>query len=146
MHCLRRAPASRASLVRWALHPLDRRAALGVDRLPSRLRVVGRRFDRVDRRLSGLELVSVLDHRARLVDPASELLGSWIDGLEVDPTGRPASDRAPESGERDGDSSNEGEPTLHELDATLPAASCPAAAQRGRLDRRKDTWLPTKSC
>src|SRR5215217_5980388 len=98
-------------------HPLDDGAALGVDRLPSRRGVVRHRLDDVDRRLRRLELLPVLDDGPRLLEAPAQLFGAWIDRLEVDPTGWPAPDRAPQRRERHGDSSGqEGEAAVHRLD------------------------------
>src|SRR5918994_3025805 len=107
-------------------------------RTPPRVRVFGRRFYLVDGRLGGLELLAVVDDRTRLFESAAELFGPWIGRFDLHPTCRPAPDRPPEGSERKGDSPQESEPALHEADATLPPAACPAAAQRGRPDRRKE--------
>jgi small subunit ribosomal protein S6 len=96
----------------------------------------------VDGRLGRLELVSLVDDRTRFLEPAAQFLGARVDGLGLDPARRPTPDHAPEGGDRDGDSSQEREAAVHVGDATLPAASCPAAAQRGRLDRRKEIVSP----
>jgi hypothetical protein len=108
-------------------------------RAPPRIGVFGRRFDLVDGRLRGLELVALVDDGTRFFESAAELLGPRIGRFDLDPTRRPAPDRPPKGSERNGDSPQESEPALHEADATLPPASCPAAAQRGRPDRRKES-------
>ena len=103
------------------------------------VRILGDGFDRVDRRLRRLELLPLVDDGARLVEPPAQLVGPRVDRLHLDPTRRPTPDRSQERGQPDGDPSRqEREAAVHEADATLPAASCPVAAQRGRLDRRKE--------
>jgi small subunit ribosomal protein S6 len=108
-----------------------------VDGPATRLGIFRHRLDRVDGRFSSLELVALPDDRTRLLEPLAQLFRPRIDRLDLDPTRRPAPDRPPERGDRQGDPSQDGEAAVHEADATLPAASCPAAAQRGRPDRRK---------
>jgi hypothetical protein len=76
----------------------------------------------VDRRLRRLELFARGDHGARLVEPLSKFVRARIrDRLgrrAAEETGR---DRA----RRGGRSSREnGDPALHEADATLPRSSC----------------------
>jgi small subunit ribosomal protein S6 len=113
-----------------------------VDGAASRLGILRHRLDRVDGGLGGFELFALPDDGTRLLQPLSQLFRPRIDGLDLDPARGPASDRPPERGDRHGDPSQDGEAAVHEADATLPAASCPAAAQRGRPDRRKVTVAP----
>jgi small subunit ribosomal protein S6 len=107
-----------------------------------RSRVVWDRIDGVDRRFRGLELVPLVHDRPGFLEPLAQLLGPRIHGLDIHPARGPAPDRPPERGHRHGDPTEKREAAAHEADATLPAASCPAAAQRGRLDRRKDVLTP----
>jgi small subunit ribosomal protein S6 len=99
-------------------------------------------IDGVDGRLRRFELLAVLDDRPGFLEPPAELLGARIDGLDLHPPLGPAPDRPPESGHRHGNPTEKREAAVHGFDATLRAASCPAAAQRGRLDRRKDVLTP----
>jgi small subunit ribosomal protein S6 len=98
-----------------------------MDRLAPSLGVLGHRLHCVHSRLGGLELVPLLDHGTRFFEPLTQLLGSRIDRLQLDPAGRPAPDHPPEGGERHREPSGQKrEAAVHRADATLPAASCPA--------------------
>src|SRR5687767_6283740 len=97
-------------------------------RAPTCFGILRHRLGRVDRSLGGLELLTFVDDRLRLVEAAAQLLCARVglDGRRLDPAERPAPDRLPQSGDRHCDSSQESEAAGHEADATLVAASCPA--------------------
>ena len=122
-------PAPRSLLVRLRrAHPLHSGAAFGMDGAAACFRIFGHRLDRIDRRLRGLELLPLLDYRPGVLEPSTQLLCAGIRRLRLDPARRPAPEFSPERRERQCDSSRqEREAAVHWPDATLPAASCPAA-------------------
>lgn len=86
------------------------------------------RLDGVHGRLRPLELLAVLDDRPGLVEAGAQLLGPRVGG-GLRPG--PSPDGSPQCREADGHSpGEEREASVHEADATLPPASCPARERR----------------
>src|ERR687897_91795 len=92
---------------RFVPHPVDDRAPLRVYGAAPSLGILRHGLDGVDRRLGGLELLTLLDDGTGFLQASAQLLGARIDRLQLDPARRPAPDRSPECGDRHGDSSQE---------------------------------------
>ena len=93
-----------------------------MNRAPAVAELGGKRLGLVDGRLGSLELLPLLDYCTRFGEPRLQSLGMW---LRDDRRRRAARQGSVGSGTGNhGATDQEGEPALHEADATVSPATC----------------------